>query len=98
MRVRLRHQISGTRDGAEWPAPGDTIALPDDEARALITTGAAEEVAEEESASAIETDPDELEPAQLVEVPVEAQAVIEEPTEQAAPARRPAASKRRGGN
>ncbi|MER8042714.1 hypothetical protein [Streptomyces sp. NPDC094032] len=42
MRVRMRVQISGTRDGAEWPERGGTIDLPDDEAEQLIRYGAAE--------------------------------------------------------
>lgn len=39
--VRMLGQISGTRDGRPWPAPGDTIDLPDDEARDLMATGIA---------------------------------------------------------
>lgn len=39
--VRMLGQISGTRDGQPWPAPGDTIDLPDDEARDLMATGIA---------------------------------------------------------
>lgn len=43
MRVTMHHQISGTRDGAQWPARGEAIDLPDDEAAALIAQGAAVE-------------------------------------------------------
>lgn len=39
--VRLVGKISGTRDGKEWPAPGETIALPEDEANALLASGIA---------------------------------------------------------
>lgn len=41
MRVRMVQQVSGTRDGASWPAPGTEVDLPDFEARALISGGAA---------------------------------------------------------
>lgn len=40
-RVTMQHQISGTRNGQDWPPPGETIDLPDDEAAILIATGAA---------------------------------------------------------
>lgn len=43
MRVRLTTQISGTRDGREWPAPGTVIDLPDSEAHGLLTAGTAVE-------------------------------------------------------
>lgn len=39
--VRLVGRISGTRDGKDWPAPGKTIALPEDEANQLILSGMA---------------------------------------------------------
>lgn len=39
--VRLVGRISGTRDGKDWPAPGETIALPEDEANQLILSGMA---------------------------------------------------------
>lgn len=41
MNIRMTAQISGTRDGALWPAPGDVIDLPDDEANGLIAIGLA---------------------------------------------------------
>lgn len=43
MRVMLTTQVSGTRNGQLWPAPGTVIDLPDDEAQALVTGGAATE-------------------------------------------------------
>lgn len=42
MLIAMKVQISGTRDGADWPAPGGTIDLPDDEATQLIGLGLAE--------------------------------------------------------
>lgn len=44
MRVKMRHQMSGTRDGVAWPAPGEEITLPDDEATTLLNQGMAEAV------------------------------------------------------
>lgn len=44
MRVRLTTDVSGTRDGLAWPAAGSVIDLPDDEARGMVSGGAAVEV------------------------------------------------------
>ncbi|MFN0028407.1 MAG: hypothetical protein ACKV2O_14695 [Acidimicrobiales bacterium] len=44
MLVRMKIKISGTRDGADWPAKGDTIDVPDDEAAALVASVSAEVV------------------------------------------------------
>lgn len=41
MRVRMDVQISGTRDGQDWPAPGEEIDVTDVEAKDLIATGQA---------------------------------------------------------
>lgn len=41
MKVRLEVQISGTRNGVDWPAPGDVIDLPTGEAESLIASGQA---------------------------------------------------------
>ena len=38
----MTSQISGLRDGKEWPAPGETIDLPDDEANLVVSGGHAE--------------------------------------------------------
>lgn len=46
MRVAMKGQISGTRDGVDWPAPGVEIELPDDEAVALLNLGMAEPAGE----------------------------------------------------
>jgi hypothetical protein len=37
----MRHQISGTRNGASWPPPGDEIDLPDAEAVKYCANGLA---------------------------------------------------------
>ncbi len=58
--VRMKVQISGSRDGVDWPARGETADVPDGEAALLVATGIAEvaEVAEETataSAAGVET-------------------------------------------
>ncbi len=40
-------QISGTRDGKDWPAPGGTVDVDADEARDLIGAGMAVESADQ---------------------------------------------------
>lgn len=52
MHIEMRYQISGTRNGEEWPAPGVPFDLPDEEAAALVAQGLARK-------SEIETDPPE---------------------------------------
>jgi hypothetical protein len=42
MKVQMKVEISGVRDGARWPLKGETIDLPTDEAEALIAAGMAE--------------------------------------------------------
>lgn len=59
MRVEMLTQISGTRDGAEWPVAGGTIEVPDHEAADLITAGYAKEATDApdpEPAAAAEPD------------------------------------------
>lgn len=45
MRVSMRVQITGTRDGVDWPRPGGEVDLPDGEARSMVSAGLAAEVA-----------------------------------------------------
>lgn len=47
-RIKLDVQITGTRDGEEWPRPGYVIDLPEAEAQDLIAAGAAHEPADDE--------------------------------------------------
>jgi hypothetical protein len=54
MIVTMRRQISGTRDGVDWPAPGETIEVPDEEAASLIQLGHAEADGVETPADAID--------------------------------------------
>lgn len=53
MTVRMKQQMSGTRDGKDWPAPGEKIDLPADEAVSLLAGGVAEQV--EDDGSDVET-------------------------------------------
>lgn len=41
MKVRLKAQLSGTRDGVAWPPIGTVVEIPDDEARDMIESGIA---------------------------------------------------------
>ena len=41
MKVKLTGTISGSRDGADWPAKGEVMDLPDDEAEQLVNNGMA---------------------------------------------------------
>jgi hypothetical protein len=50
-RIRMNIQISGSRDGAPWPAPGEIVELPEDEANDLIRNRSASEVKDEKSVS-----------------------------------------------
>lgn len=41
MRVKLLVNVSGTRDGVEWPARGSEVDLPEAEARDMVAAGLA---------------------------------------------------------
>lgn len=41
MKVKLKVQLSGTRDGVSWPPVGTVVELPEDEARDMLTSGVA---------------------------------------------------------
>jgi hypothetical protein len=47
MEVRLLQQISGTRNGLNWPAPGTVVDLPDSEARDMVNSGLAADPGDE---------------------------------------------------
>ncbi|MHA7292621.1 hypothetical protein [Arthrobacter sp. HLT1-21] len=50
-KVRMVGRISGTRDGKDWPAPGEIISLPEDEALGLLANGMAVDPSIEETAT-----------------------------------------------
>lgn len=46
MNVTMLRKVSGTRDGVDWPDPGEWIDVPDEEAASLIMLGLAEAASE----------------------------------------------------
>jgi hypothetical protein len=46
VKVRMKTQITGTRNGVRWPAAGGEVTLPDNEGADLCAQGLAEPVAE----------------------------------------------------
>lgn len=47
MKVRMKEQLTGSRNGKPWPAPGETIEVFDSEAVDLINSRVAEAVTEQ---------------------------------------------------
>ncbi len=41
LEVVMKVQLSGTRDGEDWPKPGTTVTLPRDEATSMVANGLA---------------------------------------------------------
>lgn len=56
MQVRMKVTISGTRDGQGWPARGELVDLPDDEAQHMVQAGLAEEPGEDDGDQAPEVE------------------------------------------
>jgi hypothetical protein len=48
MKVQMKYQITGLRNGEPWPEPGTQIDLPDDEGAMVIASGMAEAAQEPE--------------------------------------------------
>lgn len=44
MKIKMTAQLTGTRNGVAWPAPGETVDLPSGEAVKLCEAGLAEPV------------------------------------------------------
>lgn len=51
MIVTMIRKVSGTRDGVDWPEPGENIDVPDEEAASLIGNGLAKEAEPAEPAT-----------------------------------------------
>ena len=69
MRVEMTTQISGTRNGEEWPAPGALLEVPDHEGESLVLAGYAKEATdaptpEPAPVPVVEEDGDEPAPAE----------------------------------
>jgi hypothetical protein len=54
MKVKMIASITGTRNGQDWPAAGETVDLPDAEARDLVAGGLAVEL-DKKATAAVET-------------------------------------------
>lgn len=50
MKIRMKVQMSGTRNGQRWPKAGETADIPTGEALHLVASGIAEEVTDEQAA------------------------------------------------
>ena len=44
MKIKMKYQVSGTRDGQDWPAIGEELTVPDEEGAELCASGIAEPV------------------------------------------------------
>ncbi len=75
MRIRMKVQMSGTRNGQPWPPVGEPVDLPTGEAQHLCASGIAEEVrdglAEVESATAPAAEGAEPPAAEVTKPPAE---------------------------
>ena len=59
MRVRMKVDVSGVRDGKPWPGRGEALDVPDDEGAGLCAAGLAEPVAaKDEPEKAVEPEPE----------------------------------------
>jgi hypothetical protein len=54
MKVRLVHDITGTRDGKAWPSAGEEVDLPDAEALAMLQNGSAKAVGDKPQSRDVE--------------------------------------------
>lgn len=57
MKVRMKQQLTGSRNGLRWPAPGGVIDVLDVEAADLLASGIAEPVKAEKPADKAEKRP-----------------------------------------
>lgn len=53
MKVEVIVQVSGTRDGVEWPSKGTVIDVDDEEAKGLIEAGIAVPAKEDDTEKAV---------------------------------------------
>ncbi|MFF0117430.1 hypothetical protein [Streptomyces prasinus] len=72
MKIRMKVQISGTRNGEDWPTVGEVTDLPTGEAQHLVASGVAEEVGAEEpevETATVPATPEEKRPAARTKAP-----------------------------
>lgn len=58
MKIKMREQITGNRNGQYWPAPGQEIDLPEHEAAKLCAAGSAEPVVDDKPEKAVQPAPE----------------------------------------
>lgn len=58
MRVRMKVDVSGVRDGQPWPPRGETVEVGDQEGADLCAAGMAEPVAEDQVEKAVPPEPE----------------------------------------
>lgn len=49
MKIKMKIQITGTRNGVSWPPPGGEVDLPDREAAKLVDAGFATPVVDKDA-------------------------------------------------
>jgi len=59
MKIRMKVDVSGARNGRAWPARGEVIELPDGEAADLCASDMAEPVADDDVETAVPADDSE---------------------------------------
>lgn len=52
MKIRMKGDITGTRNGEQWPRPGGELDVPDDEGATLCASGMAEPVKDDKTETA----------------------------------------------
>jgi hypothetical protein len=62
VKIRMRVGISGTRSGEDWPAPGGTLEVDDEEGMQLCAGGLAEPVVEQRTETAVLPEPEKRGP------------------------------------
>lgn len=58
MRIRMKVEMSGTRNGHPWPARGEVVDIPTGEAQHLVASGIAEEAPREREETAVPPSPE----------------------------------------
>ena len=53
MKIRMKADVSGSRNGEPWPPRGSTLELPDEEGASLCAAGIAEPVSEDKVEKAV---------------------------------------------
>lgn len=78
MKIRMKIQMSGTRNGQRWPKAGETADIPTGEATHLVASGIAEQVTDEQV-----TEPQPEPEAEAVTEPVTEQETATPPAPEA---------------